>query len=407
MKIGIHYQNTEDSFVAGQNIAREAMKKADITEPDYVIAFCADSVDAEQFFQGLKSGAGEKVPIIGGSAIGVITNEAVSYSDYPACAAVVQSEDIDFKVAFSDQIDVDAAAAGENLIAKLSPQDEDKLLLVFYDSINKPASQTTPPVMNASAPLIEGLSRSTYSDYLTLGAGLLGSYNFGPTWQFVGDRILSQSAVGLMLSGPFHPYYKIFHGCTPLDGIYHTITRKSEDRIYELDNEPVVDVLDRTCGSQNWKQQQPVRLVTLGVNCGEKFGEPDEANYINKLITGILPDNSGIGLFEPDFSEGTEVQFMLRDPEKMLESAQHYSRQLVEQVIADNRKPICGLYIDCAGRTAFFSNTQAEEAALVQQTFNEYDIPLLGLYSGVEIAPLMGTSRGLDWTGVLIVFAED
>jgi hypothetical protein len=31
----------------------------------------------------------------------------------------------------------------------------------------------------------------------------------------------------------------------------------------------------------------------------------------------------------------------------------------------------------------------------------------LGFYSGVEIAPLMGRSRGLDWTGVLVVIAED
>ncbi len=34
-------------------------------------------------------------------------------------------------------------------------------------------------------------------------------------------------------------------------------------------------------------------------------------------------------------------------------------------------------------------------------------IPFLGFYSGVEIASLMGRSRGLDWTGVLIIFAEN
>jgi len=31
---------------------------------------------------------------------------------------------------------------------------------------------------------------------------------------------------------------------------------------------------------------------------------------------------------------------------------------------------------------------------------------LLGFYSGVEVAPLLGKSRGLDWTGVLLVFAK-
>jgi len=32
---------------------------------------------------------------------------------------------------------------------------------------------------------------------------------------------------------------------------------------------------------------------------------------------------------------------------------------------------------------------------------------LLGFYSGVEIAPFLGRSRGLDWTGVLLLFVED
>jgi hypothetical protein len=48
-----------------------------------------------------------------------------------------------------------------------------------------------------------------------------------------------------------------------------------------------------------------------------------------------------------------------------------------------------------------------EEAQEVQTVLNQYKTPLLGFYSGVEIAPLLQKSRGLDWTGVLLVFAED
>jgi hypothetical protein len=51
-------------------------------------------------------------------------------------------------------------------------------------------------------------------------------------------------------------------------------------------------------------------------------------------------------------------------------------------------------------------NTKIEEASEVQEVFNQYNIPLLGFYSGVEIAPLLKKSRGLDWTGVLLVLAE-
>jgi len=64
-------------------------------------------------------------------------------------------------------------------------------------------------------------------------------------------------------------------------------------------------------------------------------------------------------------------------------------------------------YIDCAGRAATYLHTTIEEAAEVQEVFNHYNTPLLGFYSGVEIAPLLEKSRGLDWTGVLLVLAEE
>jgi len=101
------------------------------------------------------------------------------------------------------------------------------------------------------------------------------------------------------------------------------------------------------------------------------------------------------------------MQFMLRDTAKMIESAKKNSAELMEQIKADGAKPLFGMYIDCAGRAATYLHTSIEEAAEVQEVFSHYNTPLLGFYSGVEIAPLLEKSRGLDWTGVLFVFAEE
>ena len=148
-----------------------------------------------------------------------------------------------------------------------------------------------------------------------------------------------------------------------------------------------------------------MKLLTIGINCKDMFGEFHEGNYVNRLITGVMPDGESIGIFEPDLIEGMEFQFMLRDGQKMIESARKNSRRLLEEIRADQKTPFFALYIDCAGRTAEFSQTLTEEAAKVQKVCNEFGVPLLGFYSGVEIAPLLGRSRGLDWTGVLIVWA--
>jgi hypothetical protein len=61
-----------------------------------------------------------------------------------------------------------------------------------------------------------------------------------------------------------------------------------------------------------------------------------------------------------------------------------------------------GLYIDCAGRASARSGASVEEAELVGLGLDPA-IPLIGFYSGVEIAPFAGYSRPLDWTGVLTV----
>ena len=90
----------------------------------------------------------------------------------------------------------------------------------------------------------------------------------------------------------------------------------------------------------------------------------------------------------------------------MIESARDNVEALMSEIAGDHKNACFGFYIDCAGRSAALSNTLTEEAAEVQKVLNRFDIPLLGFYSGVEIAPCLQKSRGLDWTGVLIIFAE-
>ncbi len=403
MKVGVGYCNEKDALLSGKEIAKKAIKNGKINKPDFVSAFCCGYIDHDEFFRGLQSVVGYDVPIIGGSAIGIITNNDLSYGGYPAGAAVVQSDIIHYRIASAGNLNRGEIIAGKKLGDKLSNEPEDKLLIIFYDSIKKSATETTPPLLNASSPLIKGIEEKLKSNIPILGAGLIGDYDFNPTKQFCGSYVDNQSVVGVMLNGDFEAYFRIMHGCSPLNGKYYTITKIDGPVIYEIDNKPIVEMIDNIYDNQNWRNQHPVQLLTIGVNYGEKHGIPNEANYVNKLITGALPDGKGVCIFEPDLEEGTEILFMLRDSEEMIKSAERNSTKLMEQIAEDGRKAVFGLYIDCAGRTANYTNMMTEEASEVQKIFNQYNIPLLGFYSGVEIAPLIGRSRGLDWTGVLIV----
>ena len=116
-------------------------------------------------------------------------------------------------------------------------------------------------------------------------------------------------------------------------------------------------IIDDIYGNQNWRKQVPVRRLTIGVNYGEKYGDYKEDEFVNRLIAGVLPNGEGIVIFEPDLDEGTEVLFMLRDSKKMIESAKQNSVKLMKQIKTDRKKPVFGLYIDCAGRAASFGST--------------------------------------------------
>ena len=97
------------------------------------------------------------------------------------------------------------------------------------------------------------------------------------------------------------------------------------------------------------------------------------------------------------------VQIMARDNALMLDSVRQGTASL--QGRCTGLQTFLGLYIDCAGRASARSGATMEEAGLVMQSF-EPSFPLLGFYSGVEIAPFADYSRPLDWTGVLTILGR-
>lgn len=406
IRIGLGHSNHPDAFASGRQVAATALRAGKVEKPDLVLAFGNGALDAGEYFRGLQSVVGPKTPVLGGSAVGVFTNDFLSYRGFPAAAAVLQWEGLCRQTACATGLDRSEYAAGRSLGSQLSKDAAAKLLLLFYDSIRTAPTPTAPPILNASPPLMAGIEATLGQPLPIIGAGLVGGYDLQPTHQFCGSAVVQQAVAGALLGGNVEPHFRIMHGCVQKDGIYHTITRMDGPCIYEVDGRPILELIDESYGDTGWRAQHPVKRLAIGVNHGEKYGEYREDEFVNRLITGVLPGEDGIMLFEPDLREGTEFLFMLRDGSAMIESAKHNCRSLKERVTREGKTARLGLYIDCAGRTAEYSETLTEEADEVRAVFNEWGVPLLGFYSGVEVAPLLGRSRGLDWTGVLLVLAE-
>jgi hypothetical protein len=407
-RVGLACSKGASSVRSGESMALEAMESGKIERPDIVFAFCTNEVVPSEFFNGIKKAVGNGAPVVGGSAIGVISNRFLCNGDSAAGIMVLQSEAIRFRLRSATGLDRGEAETGDRLIKDiLQEKEEDRLLVLFYDSIRKPPGLDSPPVLNSSSYLLDGIQKWLKDAIPVVGAGLMGDYDMNPTVQFCGSHADAEQAVGIMLSGNLGVHYRIMHGCTPLDGIYHRITKIAGPVLYEIDGRPIVEVINDMLGNAKWQNQRPLDFLTIGVNHGERFGAYKEEAYVNRLITGVTPDGKGIMIFEPDLEEGAEIQFMTRDAERMAGSARTNTRMLLESIEEKGGgKPVFGLYVDCAGRAGSYLKTDIEEAAEVQNLFNHHNVPLFGFYSGVEIAPLLGRSRGLDWTGVLLVLTE-
>jgi len=406
-KIGIACEGGMVQAISGKIMARKAMTAGNITRPGLVLAFCSNKSGPEEFFRGIREAAGADVPIVGGSAIGVISSEFLSYKDTVAGVMVLESDLLGFRLVSAGEVDRNEKKAGREMAAGIAHEPDDRLLLVFYDSIKCPPAGNSPPIMNSSTPLIAGIAEVLGDTVPVIGAGLMGDYDFNETVQFCGFSTGSQQLLGLMLGGDFSAYHRIAHGCTPLDGVYHRVTKAAGPLLYEIDGKPIVKMINEMFDSEEWQTERPLDFLTLGVHCGKKYEGYKENHYVNRLIMGLIPDKTGVMMFESDLKMGDEVQFMVRDAGRMVESARNNSRLLVDTIMGEGKVPFLALYIDCAGRAKGYSNTVVEEAAEVQKVLGEYGIPLFGFYSGVELAPLQGRTRGLDWTGVLTILARN
>ncbi len=185
----------------------------------------------------------------------------------------------------------------------------------------------------------------------------------------------------------------VLHGCRPA-GAYHTITEVEGPVVLGIDGRPALEVVDELLGGAVPREEYGFRVI-LGVNRGELFAPFDEESYQTRLCLTVDEARGGLVMFEPDLEPGTQVQLM------RVSNDLGYIAARVEGLLAQvgGRTPVLALYADCAGRTVLGSALSDEEGHAVRAAVG--DIPLLGFYSGVEIGPVAGSSRPLDWTGVL------
>ena len=395
--IGIGTSQQTDTHKAATEAIQMALRTFE--RASFVLAFCANRHQPDDFLSALRDHVGD-VPIVGGAAVGTISHSVLGYVGYECAIAAFSSKLPPPTVIAEPGLDWDEIAVGQRIGQRLreaaNPGDT---VLLFYDSIRS----SPPPVLNVGSRLVDGIYAGLGDKQITLvGAGTASDFQLMSSFIFDGRATVRQAAVAVALPAIWRSHTTVMHGCTPVSSFLE-ITKAEGAVIHELDGLPAMEALRQRLG-HDADALQPENLslaLTLGRKHGDLFAPYDEALYVNRLIMGADPDTGSITLFEADFAEGEKVQIMSRDNQKMRDSVRRRTSELVAAPEAAN--PVFALYIDCAGRASAFSGGEEEEASVLRAELGSH-IPLLGFYSGVEIAPMLGRNRPLDWTGVLTLF---
>jgi hypothetical protein len=396
--VAVAHKQLTDSIDTGHQLADEASDSLGRQRPAWGLMMVGGQHEGTAAFNAAHGRLGE-IPLIGGACAGTISPAGVSYSGFESSLMLFESAPEAIIVA--QRIGGDEYAAGRNIGTGLAPHlDGSATVLLFYDTTRPDGAGLV-----VGSELLDGIYSilGEASDCI-LGAGLIGDQACAAGFVFTGGACERGAAVAVVLPKGSVPDINVMHGVVPL-GSVHQVTAAKGTRIQKLDGRPAVEVLmDDLSICRSDLAGNPIEFsVLLGRRPElDPRSVTDTDGMVIRLIVGMDLEAGWVQLFESDIGVGDRLEVMLRDPHSIFESvgdgAARFSRKAAEGAAF-------GLYIDCAGRTAPFSGTETDEAAVVAEGVPE-GLPFLGFYAGREIAPVRGRSRPHDWTGILVSMGQ-
>jgi hypothetical protein len=404
-KFGVGESELHDSRAAGAAAAGAALANADLSDCDLALLFSTSRHDPVALRDGVRDAIGPAPRLIGGYSNGIITQRMLGYDGRQVGVAVMKSDSVKVEMFVEPDLRDRGHEAGLGLGGRIRDARSAGTpnVLLFYDFVRGPAGEGIAWNINFSTPLLAGLTEALGSWPPAAGMALMGDYQCSPGRQWFDGDVLTQTAMALVLSGGIRMDTAIMHGCKPASR-YHRVTKTDGNVVLEIDGRPAIEVIAEMLGREAYEKwiEYPF-FVTFGINRGDRFADFREEDYANRAVVGVDRERGGLVMFEPDLTAGTEVQLMRRTL-----TDRDYMRRQCGELLArlEGRTPLFAFYIDCAGRAAAYSGTDFEEASEIQRLIGPR-MPLLGGYSGSEIANLGGHMQALVWTGVLCVFSEE
>ncbi|MGB5961915.1 MAG: FIST N-terminal domain-containing protein [Coleofasciculaceae cyanobacterium] len=384
LKSAVSYCRIDDSLTAGEAAMKEVISKMEGHKPDFLLLFATVGHDLDKLIQGIYSIAGN-IPLAGCSGAGSITNLGCDEANHSFALMGLKSEQMEFHPFIIPGLSQEAEDVGEKIGTQLNSlkiaASDKKLLLLFPDGLTVNTDK-----------LFRGIS-SKFSNHVDfIGGTASNDFHAPKTYQFCNQEILSDAVSGVLITGEFDYIIGISHGCKPI-GNYRTITKAEDNIIYEIDQQPALDLLKSFIGSERFSDIVQVNVLGLG----QSFAQADSDELIARAIMGFNEEQGSIQI-GAKLTVGSQVRFTRRDRIKVRKSTQIVAQQVIDKL--EHPQEATYFYFNCVGRGSYlFGDSDVDVKSLLEVLGQKN---LIGFFTLGEIAPVRGENYFHNYTGVMV-----
>jgi hypothetical protein len=308
--------------------------------------------------------------IVFGSTSGDITSNRVD--DDSITITAIEFEKTAFLIKSINILnsDLDSYKTGVDLLSQF-PEQGLKYVFVLSEGSFINGSQLT-----------KGMNASINNNVLITG-GLCGdAARFEKTLAGYNENPKQGEIIAIGFYGEsFEATFSIHGGWTPF-GPERVVTKSKSNVLYELDNQPALDLYKKYLGDKSKELPAAALLYPLNVKSIE-----EKQSFVRTILNIDEVDNTMI--LAGDIPEDSKVQLMMTNVDNIANASERAAKQALELRSA---KPQLALLVSCIGRKLVLDQRVEEEIEEVVAVLGN-DTTICGFYSYGEIAPFHGENN--------------
>lgn len=201
---------------------------------------------------------------------------------------------------------------------------------------------------------------------------------------YFNNTSLNHSACGVLFGGKLAFGLGTKHGWKPL-GKPRRVTLSSDNAVIEIDGKPAAslykDYFNKDSGGIKKDLKRISTYYPIGIDIAGK------KEYLLRSLSAIETNNTLV--FNGNVPKGSEIRLMISSKESCLESTEEAAKLAKDTIKGQKIK--FALILNSSARLALLGQEATEEIKLIRETCGE-DVPIAGIYTNAEQAPLNNTS---------------